>query len=46
MEKSDRNELVFTSYITLKNGNRLYARQVGKKAFCFPKSEIKEKNDK
>lgn len=32
-----KNDLVFTPYITLKNGRRLYARNFGKKAFCFPK---------
>jgi len=26
---------VFVAYITLKNGKRIYARQYGKKAFCF-----------
>ena len=26
---------VYVSYITLKNGRRIYARQYGKKAFCF-----------
>lgn len=26
---------VFAAYITLKNGRRIYARQYGKKAFCF-----------
>ena len=46
MKKSDQTDLVFTTYITLKNGNRLYAKQVGKKAFCFPRRESKEKNDK
>ena len=35
MEKCDQAEMVFTAYITLKNGNRLYAKQVGKKAFAF-----------
>ena len=46
MEKCDHTEMVFTAYITLKNGNRLYAKQIGKKAFCFPRKEAKEKNDK
>ncbi len=46
MEKCDQAEMVFTAYITLKNGNRLYAKQVGKKAFCFPRKEAKEKHDK
>lgn len=35
MEKCDQAEMVFTAYITLKNGNRLYAKQVGKKHFAF-----------
>ena len=26
---------VYVAYITLKNGRRIYARQYGKKAFCF-----------
>ncbi len=30
-----KRRLVFTTYITLKNGKRLYAWQCGKKAFCF-----------
>lgn len=29
----DGYEVKFVAYITLKNGNRLYAKQVGKKAF-------------
>lgn len=37
MTKSNEVELVFTPYITLKNGHRIYARQYGKKVFCFPK---------
>lgn len=45
MQKSDEIELVFTPYITLRNGQRLYARQFGKKAFCFPRKESKEKNE-
>ncbi len=32
---------VYTKYITLRNGRKLYASQVGKKAFCF-KVEDKE----
>lgn len=30
-----RTRRVFVAYITLKNGRRIYARQYGKKAFCF-----------
>lgn len=37
MTKSNEGKLVFTPYITLKNGHRIYARQYGKKVFCFPK---------
>lgn len=43
MQKCDQSELVFTPYITLKNGQRLYARQVGKKVFCFPRKEAQDK---
>ena len=32
-EKNPRR--VYVAYITLKNGRRIYARQYGKKAFCF-----------
>ena len=39
MEKNKNSELVFTTYVTLKNGRKLYARQFGKKVFCFPKSK-------
>jgi len=42
MNKDDENILVYTSYITLKNGKRLYASQCGLKAFRFwakPKSK-------
>ena len=42
---SCRPEL-FTAYITLKNGKRLYAKQVGKKAFCFLDKKSKEQNNK
>ena len=45
MEKND-NTMVFTPYITLKNGKRLYASQVGKKAFGFPSSKDKQKTRK
>lgn len=44
--KTDNNvELVFTPYVTLKNGKRLYAKQYGKKVFCFPKEKT-EKEEK
>lgn len=41
MPNSKNNDLVFTPYITLKNGKRLYAKQVGKKVFCFPRKRKK-----
>jgi hypothetical protein len=28
-------ETVFTAYVTLKNGKRIYAASYGKKAFCL-----------
>ncbi len=31
--------LVCTPFITLRNGRRLYANEVGKEAFCFEVSE-------
>lgn len=35
-EKSkDCGKIVYTAFITLKNGRRIYAWQYGKKAFCF-----------
>ena len=46
MQKCDQSELVFTPYITLKNGQRLYARQFGKKVFCFPRKESQDKDTK
>jgi len=32
----DRGDVIFTAYITLRNGRRLYAASVGLKAFCIP----------
>lgn len=46
MENSDQTPMVYTPYITLKNGQRLYAKQFGKKAFCFPCRESKNKTRK
>lgn len=43
MAKYSKGELVFTAYITLKNGQRLYAKQRGKKVFCFPRREVQGK---
>ena len=46
MKKETDYEVVYTPYITLKNGRRIYARHYGKKAFCFRrKREIKETNN-
>ena len=44
MQKCDQSELVFTPYITLKNGKRLYASQLEKKVFCFPRKEAQDKD--
>lgn len=46
MTKSNEVELVFTPYITLKNGHRIYARQYGKKVFCFPKKRTESTKKK
>ena len=43
MSKCKENDMVYTPYITLKNGQRIYASQYGKKVFCFPKSSKKDK---
>lgn len=32
------DDYVFSPYITLRNGRRLYAKERGKKAFCFPRN--------
>ena len=45
MKKCDQDKMVFTAYITLKNGKRLYAKQVGKKAFCFLDKKSKEQRN-
>lgn len=38
MEKSEKNlEYVYSAYITLPNGKRIYAKWYGLKAFRFPK---------
>lgn len=34
-----KNMLICRAYITLKDGTRLYAKDVGKKAFCWEVSE-------
>ena len=46
MRKCDSEALVFTAFITLRNGHRLYARQVGKRVFCFPRKEARDKKEK
>lgn len=33
---NDAVEYIYTAFITLKNGNRIYASQYGLKAFCIP----------
>lgn len=35
--------MIYSAYITLKNGKRIYASQYGIKAFCFPAKETKKK---
>lgn len=46
MKKSAENNasFIFTAYITLPNGRRIYAKQYGKKAFCIPVSSNKDQN--
>ena len=42
---SSRNESVeyiYTAFITLKNGKRIYASQYGLKAFCIPVTLAKD----
>ena len=46
MKKEIEYDLVFSPYITLKNGRRIYARQYGKKAFCFRRKREKEEANK
>lgn len=33
---NDAVEYIYTAFITLKNGKRIYANQYGLKAFCIP----------
>lgn len=33
---NDAVEYIYTAFITLKNGKRIYASQYGLKAFCIP----------
>jgi hypothetical protein len=33
---SDEFVIICRPFITLRNGKRLYAKDVGKQAFCFP----------
>ena len=32
---NNKRKIVFSAYITLKDGRRIYAKDCGKKAFCF-----------
>ena len=34
--RNDSVEYIYTAFITLKNGKRIYASQYGLKAFCIP----------
>ena len=42
-QKKDSVTFIFRAFITLKNGTRIYARQYGKKAFCIPVHDAKQK---
>lgn len=33
---------IFSTYITLKNGKRIYAKDYGKRAFCFEPGKKKK----
>lgn len=46
MKNEAKYDLVFSPYITLKNGRRIYARHYGKKAFCFRRKREKEEVNK
>ncbi len=46
MKKENKDKLIFTPYITLKDGRRIYARQYGKKAFCIRRERKKEETSK
>ncbi|MFA5518863.1 MAG: hypothetical protein WDA74_06350 [Spirochaetota bacterium] len=37
-----KKKVIYSAYITLRNGRRLYARHYGKKAFRFEVEEKKE----
>ena len=37
---------VYSTYITLRNGRRLYAKQCGLKAFRFPASRQRDGSDR
>lgn len=45
IQQNSNVEFVYTAYITLRNGRRLYARECGKKAFVIPvdRSDLKHK---
>lgn len=36
VSRDDAVEYIFTAFITLRNGKRIYASQYGLKAFCIP----------
>lgn len=42
MDNSKIIEYIYTPYITLKNGKRIWAKQYGKKAFRIPKTEMSD----
>lgn len=42
MKKTNKDDMVYTPYITSKNGKRIYASQYGKKVFCFPRTKSKK----
>lgn len=44
--KKYNEEVIFTKYITLKNGKKLYAYEKGKKFFVIPVSSLKTKKVK
>lgn len=46
MDKSEKSSVIFTPYITLKNGKRIYANQYGLKAFCFENKREKDNSNK
>jgi len=43
-EKEAGVTYIFTAYITRPDGQRIYAKQYGKKAFCIPVPNVKNSN--